>query len=129
MSVVFGDLEAVAVSWLAPRLSPVLVGTEIPAERAVEMVRVTLVGGSQPDLVSEWSMIACQTWAADSVRASELCRLVKAHLLALDGQMVGEVFIQKVRVIGAPLYFPDPDSNSPRYQTTLEIRHRFVGEL
>lgn len=129
MAVMFGDIEAVAVSWLASRMSPVSVGTEVPAERELEMVRVTLAGGSQPDLVSEWSMLACQTWAAESVRASELCRLVKAYLCALDGQLVNGVFVQKVRVVGAPLYFPDPDTNSPRYQTTLEIRHRFVGEL
>lgn len=129
MAVVFGDLEAVAVSWLSPLMSPVPVRTEVPAQRGIEMVRVTLVGGSQPDLVSEWSMLSCQTWAEESVRASALCRLVKAHLCALDGQLVDGVFVQKVRVVGAPLYFPDPDSNTPRYQTTLEIRHRFVGEL
>lgn len=125
--VVFGDLEAAARVWLNPRLSPVKVATEVPSTRPDELVKVSLTGGFEPNPVTEWSQLTFECWAKDSVRASEICRLVKAHLKAMAGETVVGVFVRRVRTVGNPVSFPDPETASPRYQYTAEIQHRYVS--
>lgn len=125
--VVFGDLEGVAVAWLKPRLTGIKIATEVPTPRPPELVKVTLTGGSEPNPVTEWSQLTFECWAAGSPRASEISRLVKAHLGAMEGETIAGVFIRKVRTVGTPVSFPDPETNLPRYQYTAELQHRYVS--
>lgn len=128
-AVLFGDLEAVAVAWLNPLLDPVKVRTEVPNPRPDELVKITLTGGSDPDIVSRWSQLTFECWALESDRASEICRRVAAYVRAIEGETVAGVFVRKVRTVGAPVSFPDPDTALPRYQVTLELNHRYSGVL
>jgi hypothetical protein len=125
--VIFGDLEAAAITWLNPRLTSVKVATEVLSPRPPELVKVSLTGGSEPNRVTEWSQLTFECWAAKSYRASEICRLLKAHLHAMEGETVGGVFVRRVRTVGAPVSFPDPETNIPRYQYTAELNCRYVS--
>lgn len=125
--VVFGDLEAVAVAWLKPRLSPVSISTEVSNPRQPELVKVSLTGGTDPNLVTEWSQLTFECWAVKSIRASEICRGLKAYVKAMAGETVNGVFVRKVRTVGNPVSFPDPETNLPRYQYTAKLQHRYVS--
>lgn len=128
--VVFGDPEAAAISWLNPHLDPVEVSTEVPATRPAEFVKVSLTGGGDPNVVTELAQLTFECWAKDSVRASEMCRTVKALVRAMAGQIVNGVFVRSVRTVGAPVSFPDPATDLPRYQYTAELncRYQSLGE-
>ena len=125
--VVFGDAEAAVIAWLKPRIAPVKPSTEVPSTRPDELVKVTLTGGFDPNPVSENPQLTFECWAATSIRASEICREVKAHLKAMNGETVNGVFVRAVRTVGAPASFPDPQTNLPRYQYTAELNCRFVS--
>lgn len=125
--VIFGDPEAAARTWLNPRLSPVKVSTEVPDVRPNEFVKVTLTGGFDANLITENPQLTFECWAATSVRASEICRLVKAHLKAMNGETVNGVFVRGVRTVGAPASFPDPQTSLPRYQYTAELNCRYLS--
>jgi hypothetical protein len=126
-TVVFGDTEAAARTWLNPRLTPVKVSTEVPSPRQPELVKVSLTGGSDPNVVSEWTQLTFECWAVNSVRASEICRSLKANLKAMAGETVNGVFVRKVRTVGNPVSFPDPETNLPRYQYTAELNCRYLS--
>jgi hypothetical protein len=125
--VVFGDLEAAAITWLSARVGDVQVGTEVPDPRPDELIKVSRTGGSDTNIVTERGQLTFECWAADSVRASELCRLVAALVRAMDGQTVDEIFIRRVRTVGGPVAFPDPATDLPRYQYTAELATRYVS--
>lgn len=128
--IVFGDPEAAAIIWLDPKLGDVEVSTEVPSERPDELVKVSLTGGGDPNIVTERAQLTFECWAADSVRASEICRTVKALVRAMAGQTVNGVFVRSVGTVGAPVSFPDPETELPRYQYTAELncRYQSLGE-
>lgn len=125
--IVFGDCEAAAITWLNPRLTPVKVSTEVPSPRPGELIKVSLTGGSDPNIVTDQPQLTFECWAATSVRAGDICRLVKAHLRAMAGETVNGVFVRSVRTVGGPVSFPDPETNLPRYQYTAELSCRFLS--
>lgn len=125
--VVFGDPEAAVRAWLNPRITPVKVSTEVPDPRPNELVKVTVTGGFDPNLVTETPRLTFECWALTSVRASEICREVKAYVKAMNGETVNGVFVRAVRTVGAPVSFPDPQTTLPRYQYTAELSCRYVS--
>jgi hypothetical protein len=128
--VIFGDPEAAVIVWLTARLGGVEVSTNVPSDRPAEFVKVSLTGGGDPNMVTERAQLTFECWAADSVRASEICRMVKALVRAMEGQTVDGVFVRSVRTVGAPVSFPDPATDLPRYQYTAELncRYQSLGE-
>lgn len=128
--VIFGDAEVAAIAWLEPRIDPVSIATEVPRERPAEFVKVSLTGGSDPNVVTERPQLTFECWAAESDRASEICRTVKALVRAMAGQLVDGVFVRSVRTVGGPVSFPDPETKLPRYQYTAELncRYQSLGE-
>ena len=125
--VVFGDVEAVAIAWLNPRLAPVKTSTEVPSTRPAEFVKVSLTGGYDPNRVTERPQLTFECWAANSIRASEICRAVKANLKAMEGETVNDVFVRAVTTVGGPVSFPDPQTTLPRYQYTAELNCRYLS--
>ena len=51
--------------------------------------------------------------------ASLLARTAHAYMLAAAGVTAGGLFVRKVDTVGGVQDFPDPDTNSPRYQFTV----------
>lgn len=125
--VVFGDVEAAVIVWLTPRLEPVEAGTEVPDDRPTEFVKVSRTGASDSNLVTERAQITFECWAADDVRAGDICRLVKALVKAMNGQTVNGIFVRKVGTVGGPVAFADPETKLPRYQYTAELATRYVS--
>lgn len=125
--VLFGDAEAAVVAGLKPRLTPVRVATEVPAQRPTELVKVSLTGGYQPNDVTTNSQITLEAWAGTTGRASQIVREALAHLGSFEGTTVAGVFIRTVRVVGGPVSFPDPATALPRYQATAELSCRYVS--
>jgi metal-dependent amidase/aminoacylase/carboxypeptidase family protein len=128
--VLFGDPEAAAISWLNPRLEGVEVSTEVPIQRPDELVKVSLTGGSDPNIVTELAQLTFECWAADSVRASDIARQVKALVRAMAGRTVNGIFVRSVRTVGGVVSFEDPETSLPRYQYTAELscRYQSLGE-
>ena len=117
------DVEAVAVEALGAVLS-VPVATRVPNPRpAAGNVRVTRTGGSSGNVVQDDATVLVECWGPDGVAAFELARSAWAYLSALEGSTVGGVWVYEVRPQG-PVNFPDPDTDSPRYQFVASIRCR-----
>jgi hypothetical protein len=123
--IAFPDAEATAVTWLTGRLGTgVGVSTRIPNPRPAKLCRVTRTGGVRRDLVTDDAQLTFECWGPTETDAFEICRLARAYLYAAAGQTVGGVFVRKVTDVGGPTNFPDPESDSPRYQFTATVAVR-----
>lgn len=86
-----------------------------------DFVEITVTGGSE-GVVSQTPMVTFLCWGESRSAAARLAARIKAHMAAcrqLDGLPV-----YRVKTIGLPVFRPDPDTNRPRYQFTLEIHVR-----
>lgn len=125
-AVAFPDVEAAAVAFLrselAARSDAVHVSTRVPNPRPARLVRVSRTGGGRRNLVQDDAQVTAECWGVDSVKASELCRLVRALLGSMD---TGAVWF--AGEVGGPVDHPDDLTDSPRYQTTVTLRSRGVA--
>lgn len=119
--IVFPDIEGVIITHLQSVLESTHVSTKVPVPRPTRMVKVTRVGGNKIRLNAESAMVTFQCWEADSVKASELARLARAYIHALDGETVNGVWIYRVIDVGGPAFVPDPETDTPRYQFTVSL--------
>lgn len=124
--VVFPDAEAVAVSWLDGKLGAgVEVSTQVPNPRPDKLCRVTRTGGAgRINLVTDDAQLTFECWGPDEESASATARLAQGHVFAAAGEMVGSAYVRKVTEIGGLTNFPDPESDSPRYQFTVGVQLR-----
>lgn len=124
---VAGDAEAAAVGFLRAGLgsrgySPT-VSTRVPSVMPVQMVRVSLTGGTRRDVVTDRAQLTIECWDASSVTASNMARL--AHgLMHSAAQTVQGVWVRAVEDVSGVQFFPDPDTNDPRYQFTVRWHTR-----
>lgn len=120
-AVSFPVVEGVVTSFLnaefTSRAEPARAGTKVPAERG-PFVKVTRVGGTR-SLVHEDVMVTFECWAKKTPDAANLARLTRALVGSLD---TGAVWFR--REVGGPAFFPDPQSDDPRYQFTALLRTR-----
>jgi len=115
------DVEAASVAYLRAGLGVLAdkVATKVPAAMPNNMVRVSLTGGSRTALVQDAAQLTVECWSANDPTASMLARTSQAYMLAAAGVTAGGVFVRKVETVGGVQYFPDPDTNKPRYQFTV----------
>lgn len=127
--IAFPDAEALAVSFLRSKIAGVYIATRIPTDRPEngKIIKVTRVGGSKLRLNTDSPMLVFECWALTPVEASELARQARAYVNAMAGETVNGVWVFKVREVGGPAYFPDPDSTSPRYQFSVAIDMKGVA--
>lgn len=123
--VVFPDVEALLVRALPDPLG-VAVSTRVPNPRPDSFVRVSRVGGTRRDYVTDEPIVVVECWAADEVAASYLGRTAHAHVFALAQTDVDGDYVRAVREVGGLQSFPDPLSKSPRYQFTVQLQTRGV---
>ncbi|QIK62344.1 hypothetical protein G7068_03315 [Leucobacter viscericola] len=92
--------------------------------RPVKFIEVEHNGGAA-GLVSQDAMMTFRCWdetrEAAAVFASEVQRLV-----TLARELGGRP-VKRVRIVGTPVFLPDPDTHAARYQFTIQaaIRGRF----
>lgn len=124
--VVFPDVEALLVRVLPGRVN-VPVSTKVPTTRPAAFVVVTRVGGTRRDLVTDQSLVVVECWADVETVASDLGQLTRAHVYGLAQSDVDGDYVRSVREIGGLQRFPDPISESPRYQFTVQIDTKGVA--
>jgi hypothetical protein len=124
-AIVFPDAEALLVTALSP-LVGVPVATRVPNPRPASFVRVKRVGGTIRDVVTDEPLVVVECWAETEIAASDLGRVVRARVFALAQTSVGVDFVRAVREVGGLQAFPDPVSESPRYQFTVQIQTKGV---
>lgn len=116
----FPDIEGVLVAHLGGLLAQE-VGTKVPNPRPESFVRLRLVGGSRRDLVTRSALVLFECWAGDTVTASDLGDEVLARVWEMPDIDVQGAVIRRVQEIGGLQSNPDPETESPRYQFTLQI--------
>lgn len=126
-AVAFPDVEALAVTYLTGRLSGVPVSTRVPHPRPAKFVRVSRVGGTSPNRVTDAALVIVKCWAATEPEAADLARTVRAYVGAMAQTSVGSDYVRRIREVAGPQAFPDPASESPRYQFTVQIDTRGVA--
>lgn len=97
------------------------VSTNVPRERPARFIQVERTGGAS-GLASDDAQMTFRCWAesrsAAARFASETLRLVM-----LARTLAGRPVSDK-RVIGDPIFLPDPESGADRYQFTIRARIR-----
>lgn len=124
--IVFPDIEAVLVTHLEP-LVGVPVSTRVPNPRPDEFVRLHRVGGVRRDLVTESPMVLVEAYAATSTRARDLGALALRHVHVMPDTDVEGAVIRRIREVGGLQSFPDPETDDPRYQFTVQIDTKGVA--
>lgn len=122
------DAEAVVVAGLSSALSDrgdsAHVGTKVPNPRPPRLVRVSRTGGRRQDLVTDAAQLTFECWDATAPDASDFCRLVYALVWAMQQSYVGGAWVRSVTEVGGPVFFPDPETDLPRYQFTASVDMR-----
>ncbi|MBP2211086.1 hypothetical protein JOJ87_001430 [Rhodococcus ruber] len=122
--VVFPDLEPTLVGYLTAELAArsitATVATKVPRERPATMVRISGTGGSRRNALYEDSGALVECWAANEVAASGLARIVRALVDDLDVAAADGGWIT-ANGTSTPVFFPEPDVTSPRYQFTAQF--------
>lgn len=121
--VVFPDATAVVVSHLKSVLS-VPVRSKVPTSRPASFVTVQRSGGAQVNVVTDDATLTVDAWASTDEAAHDLAQLARGHILSLVGSTVDGVPVYRVQIGAAPQYFPDPESQSPRYRMTVTVAVR-----
>lgn len=123
------DVEAVAVAYLRAALGTLAdrVATRVPDVMPARMVRVSLTGGTRTNLITDSPQLTVQCWADDPPAASNIARTAHAHMLAAAGAITNGVWIRSVDEVGGVQFFPDPDTDKPRYQFTVRWAVRPVA--
>ena len=126
-AITFPDAEGVVIGYLNAQLAgrgdAARVSNMVPNPRPTRLVKVTRTGGGRRSLAQEDAQITVQCWDADSPEASDLARIVRGLLWAMSINANGVVAHVPTEV-GGPAFFPDPDTNLPRYQFTVIVRLR-----
>lgn len=124
--VVFPDVEAMVVTYLRAPATQAggKVATKAPSSLPPLFARVSRVGGTQRDIVTDTARILVECWGPDTVAASSFASLMRAHMLA-----IARVTDSFTRVVdgGGITYLADPDTNKPRYQFFVQADVRGVA--
>jgi hypothetical protein len=120
------DLESAFVTFLNAELTPP-VSTRVPNPRPASHVRVQVVGGTVDNIAFESPRLLVECWAATQAAAVALARQAWAQVQATRGTFVGAAFILSTN-LSRPVGFPDPDTTSPRYQFTADLRVAMTEE-
>lgn len=122
--ITFPDAEALTVQYLLTVGTGAHISSDVPDPRPDLLVTVLRAGGTRRNLISDSPMLIVQAWASTKGAAHDLCQLVRAHIHAMAGTKVNGVWAYKVTEVGGPAYLPDPDTNTPRYQITVQLHLR-----
>jgi hypothetical protein len=123
----FGDTVALVINRLRPELGSVPIGARVPNPRPAAFVVVLRTGGVQETPVTEGAQITVEAWSNRSENAHDLAQLCRAHLHAMQGEVVDGVQVYRVDEFSGPGDLPDPVSTQARYTFTVSITVRYVS--
>lgn len=119
--------ESVAVTIIRDGLAelgvPAVVATRYPKTDQTT-VRVTVTGGTTPNLVTDAPTILVECWSATEVEAEQLANSTFACLTRCPGSVYAGSWVRGWDPGSRPQNYPDPDTHMSRYQFTgvLNIR-------
>lgn len=105
----------------------VAVSRDVPAIRSRNQIAITTVPASshsKPE-VFQWQRLIVQCWSRDEETTSELCNRVRYFALLSKRELAT---VHKVRIVGEPGRFDDPDDTSPRFQLTFDSLFKTVPQ-
>lgn len=111
-------IAVAAVQFLVP--SDVRVATKVPNPRPKKLVRISRIGGSRSNPVTDQAVLLFECWASSDIAAEELANLVSDSLPSIVGRWFDGSFVRHWRLTFGPVDHPD-ESNQARFQ--------FQGEL
>ncbi|HEY4268415.1 MAG TPA: hypothetical protein VGM94_09515 [Galbitalea sp.] len=116
------DIEAAVVGLLDAGMTSD-VATEVPNPRPTDQryVRVRVTGGNPANLIQSLPRVLVEVWAPDETTAFNDAQKAWALLWAAQHSFVDTVWVADVES-SLPVNFPDPDTESPRYQFVTQIR-------
>ncbi|ORL15408.1 hypothetical protein [Prescottella equi] len=122
--VIFPDLEPAIVQHVQAELDArsmtVTVASKVPTDRPENMVRISGLGGTRRNVLHEDAGVLVECWSPQDDPASDLARLVRALLNAVDIE-VQDGWIT-ASTSSTPVNFPDPlAENTSRFQFTAEF--------
>lgn len=119
--ITFPDVELLMVQHLDAVLNDAYVCTDVPDPRPAVIVTIQRVGGIRRNLVTDTALMSIQAWAPNKAGSYDLLKLVRAHIHAMPGNQISGSWIYKVVEVGGPIFLPDPESEAPRYQFTVQV--------
>lgn len=103
--------------------SPLLAYGGVPQPRPVRFTRLMLAGATDRSVAHRDARVVVESWAATEAQALEDAGLIHDWLCAMD-EDDGHVPQGRDGWFGGPYSQPDPDSESPRYVQTVNLRQR-----
>ena len=94
------------------------------ADRAVRLpfVSYEITGGSRRNMVTDAVLVMVRCYAAKRADASDMCREVYGILMSEQYNPDGKV--RKSTSVGHPVFYPDGQSKTPRYQASVQWQLR-----
>lgn len=96
----------------------------LPSAAHPKMIRLTTApagpSNNQADALT-WRRLIIQCWAPTELEAGRLAETVREHVVASKYARIG---VRAVRITGEPAVFPDPATDSPRAQLTVDVMLR-----
>jgi len=117
------DALLAAISILETAFPTVLVSPQMPTTRPAQFIRVSQIGGHQPNVVTDAPRLLIEFWAANRMTASAMARVGGAALRNAAGTVVEGAFIRSWSNESGPVDYPDPDvSDMSRYQVFGDLQ-------
>ena len=117
---IYDPAEIVIKEYLKSVQSAPVVGN-VPKERPAQFVQLEVVGGGE-GIVTQHPMVTFICWDVSRSAAASFAAEIKAHLARC--RRLGGLPVYRIATIGLPVFRPDPDTKTARYQFTLEFRVR-----
>jgi hypothetical protein len=121
------DIEALALDFLGPNLSPTPVATRLPsptndADTVNGFLRVEYGGGSKPNRFQYDVQCILHGYSPNEIQASLAASQAVALMSAARGQTVNGWYVVGVSGVVAPHRLTDPDVILPRYRASVTWR-------
>lgn len=95
----------------------------VPSPRPTRFVRLMLAGATVRSVAHRDARVVVECWEATEAAAERLADMVMGWLFDLDSTG-GHVPQGAAGWLGGPYSQPDPDSGTPRYVMTVNLRQR-----
>lgn len=111
--------ERVAIDVLARLGHPVYVIP--PRGAAAPYFRVTRVGGTTGNIVTDNALVMVSAYAADPADAAAMATAAREAFTAARCTWVGSAWVRWWQEAAGPALYPDPESKLSRYQFTGQL--------
>lgn len=85
-------------------------------------VAYEITGGSRRNLVTDAVLVMIRCYAVKRVHASDMCR--EAYGMLMAEQYRPDGVVRKSTSVGHPVFYPDAESKTPRYQGSVQWQLR-----